>query len=83
MKKFLVDVYLPAAGKHFDAYLPAAKQIGEATRLLAELAGPLSGGSYQGTADALLLDAGSGRPFPRGDTVADAGIRNAARLILI
>ena len=80
---FLVDDYLPAAGKHVDVFLPAGKQIGEATRLLAELAGSLSGGSYQGTADAVLLDAGSGRPFPREATVADAGIRNASRLILI
>ncbi|MDR1210349.1 MAG: hypothetical protein LBK41_08590 [Clostridiales bacterium] len=83
MKKYLVDVHLPAAGKHYDAYLPSGKQIGEATRLLVSIAESLSGGSYKGTADSVLLDADSGEPYERGITVRDAGIRNASKLILI
>jgi hypothetical protein len=82
MKKYLVDVYLPASGKHYDVCLPAGKQIGEATQLLAKIAESLSG-DYMGTADAMLLDADSGEPFDRAETVYDAGIRNASRLILI
>jgi hypothetical protein len=83
MRKYLVDVHLPAAGKHYDAYLPSGKLIGEATRLLAGIAESLSGGSYKGTADSVLLDAGSGEPYSRDITVYDAGIRNASKLILI
>ena len=83
MKKYLVDVYLPAAGKHYDVYLPAGKQIGEATQLLVSIAESLSGGSYRGTADSLLLNANSGEPFNRSDTVYDAKIRNSSKLILI
>ena len=83
MKKYLVDVYLPASGKHYDVYLPTGKQIGEATQLLVSIAGSLSGGSYKGTAGALLLDADSGEPFDRSETVYDAGIRNSSKLILI
>lgn len=83
MKKYLVDVYTPASGQHFDAYLPAGKSIYEVTQLLTALTGPLSGGSYQGTADAILLDAVSGNPFPRDQSVFDAGIRNASELILV
>jgi len=83
MKKYLVDVYLPATGKHYDAYLPTGKRIGEATQLLVSIAESLSGGSYKGTSGAVLLDADSGNPLNRGATVYDAGIRNASKLILI
>ena len=38
MRKFLVDVYLPALGKHYDVYLPAGKKIGEATQLIVKIA---------------------------------------------
>lgn len=83
MKKYLVDVYLPAASKHYDVYLPSEKQVGEATKLLVTLMESLSGGSYEGTADAVLLDAENGAPLNRNSTVFDAGIRNSSKLILI
>ena len=83
MKKYLVDVYLPAAGKHLDVFLPAGKEIGEVVQLLVKVAEPLSGGSYSGTRDSMLLDAQSGELFDQSVTVEDAGIRNAASLILI
>ena len=83
MKKYLVDVFLPAAGKHYDVYLPTGKQIGEATQLLVHIAESLSSGSYKGTQGAMLLNADSGEPFDQSDTVYDAGIRNSSKLILI
>ena len=83
MKKYLVAVYLPASGKHLDVYLPTGKQIGEATQLLVNIAESLSGGSYKGTVNSVLLDASNGEPFNRSDTVYDAGIRNSSKLILI
>ena len=83
MKKYLVDVYLPAAGQHLDVFLPAGKQIGEVVHLLVSVADPLSGGSYRGTSDAMLLNADSGEPYEPYSTVEEAGIRNASHLILI
>ena len=83
MKKYLVDIYLPTIGMHYDVYLPAGKQIGEATQLIVGIAESLSGGSYMGTADAMLLSAADGTPLDRNITVYDAGIRNSSRLILI
>ena len=83
MKKYLVDVYLPASGRHYDVYLPTGKQIGEATQLLVNIIESLSGGSYKGTPNTILLNANSGEPFSRSDTVYDAGIRNSSKLILI
>ena len=83
MKKYLVDVYLPAAGIHYDVYLPTGKKIGEATKLLVGIVESLSGGSYKGSADAILLNANTGDPLNRNSTVYDAGIRNSSKLILI
>jgi hypothetical protein len=82
MKKYLVDIHLPAAGKHYDAYLPSGKLIGEATQLLVKIAESLSGGNYKGTADSVLLNAVSGEPYNRNITIYDAGIRNSSKLIL-
>lgn len=83
MRKYLVDIYLPAVGQHYDVYLPTGKRIGEATQLISGIAASLSGGSYKGGSDSVLLDADTGEPFERGMTVYDAGIRNSSRLILI
>ena len=83
MKKYLVDVYLPAAGKHLDVFLPSTKQIGEVIQLLVALTEPLSEGSYKGTSDTMLLNAITGEPYSLTDTVEKAGIRNASHLILI
>ena len=82
MKKYLVDLYLPSAGKHFDVYLPTGKQIGEVIQLLVSIAESLYGGSYKGTNDALLLNAYNGEPYNQNDSVYDAGIRNSSKLIL-
>ena len=83
MKKYLVDVYLPATGKHYDTYLPAGKQIGEATKLLVSLAESLTNGSFKGSANSLLINADNGEPLSWNNTVHDAGIRNSTGLILI
>ncbi len=83
MKKYLVDVYLPASGDHFDAFLPVNKSIGEVISLLAETVVPLTGNSYERTADTVLINAASGEVYDFNTTVLDSGIKNASKLILI
>ncbi len=83
MIKYLVDVYLPASGKHFDVFLPANKLIGEVISLLVDIVVPLSGNSFERTADTILINAANGEVYNFNTTVFDAGIRNAAKLILI
>ena len=83
MKKYLVNVYIPATGKHLDVYLPTGKQIGEATRLIANMAESLSNGSYKSTINTMLLNANNGEPLDNNKTVYDVGIRNSYKLILI
>jgi hypothetical protein len=83
MKKYLVDVYLPALGSHYDVYLPAGKKIGEAVKLLSGIMGSLSGGGFWSKGESVLLDADDGKPLEYDVSVYDAGIRNSSRLILI
>lgn len=83
MKKYLVDVYLPAAGKHFDVFLPENKYIGEAVSLIAEAVIPLSGNNFERTADTMLINANNGTVYNSNITVFDAGIRNSSKLILV
>lgn len=83
MKKYLVDVFCPSVGCHYDAYLPSNKRIREVTQLLVKLAGSLSDGAYQSTENAMLLLAENGRRLDPELTVKDSGIRNASHLILV
>lgn len=83
MKKYLVDVYLPTIGKHYCAYFPAGKKVGEATLLFIQIVESLTHGAYKGTDNSLLFNADDGEPIARNLTVYDAGIRNASMLILI
>ena len=83
MKKYLVDIYLPASGEHYDTYLPAGKLIGEATLLLVSIVESLSNGNYKGTSDTVLINAVNGEILNHNITVYDAGIRNSSKLILI
>ena len=83
MKKYLVDVYLPAIGSHYDVYLPAGKRIGEAVGLLSGMMESLSGGAFKSGPDSVLLDAEEGKPLEYCISVYDAGIRNSSKLILI
>lgn len=83
MKKYLVDVYLPAAGKHFDVFLPENKYIGEAVSLIAEAIIPLSGNRFEKTPYTVLINANNGMVYDSNITVFDAKIRNSSKLILI
>ena len=83
MKKYLVDVYLPTIGQHYDAYLPSERRIYEAMKLLADIAESLGSGTFRSRDISMLMDAETGEPFDPGITVREAGIRNSSHLILI
>lgn len=83
MKKYLVDVFLPAAGEHFDVFLPENKLIGEVITLLTEIIEPISGGKFEKTSDTVLINALDGSVYDFNTTVFDSGVRNNTKLILI
>ncbi len=83
MKKYLVDIYLPTIGTHYDVYLPANKTMAEAINLVVQLLERLSEGSYQAGATPALMALETGEGFPQHLSVHDAGIRNATKLVLV
>lgn len=83
MRKYLTDIYLPAAGMHLNVFLPSEKQIGEVIYLLGKAVEELCSGSYCCTDDSMLFYAERGDIISPELTVEEAGIRNASKLILI
>ena len=83
MKKYLVDVYIPAIERHFDVYLPETKLVSEAAVLIAGLAESIAGEYYRKSPNPLLLDAKTGESLYPDFTVRNAGVQNASRLILL
>ena len=82
MTKYIVDVFVPGIGTHYDVWLPAGKTIAEITDLLKNLVSSLSHGDYQGTMDSVLINADNGELFSQKLTVYDSGIKNSSSLIL-
>lgn len=83
MNKVLVEIFLPAAGMHFDVYLPLESKMSEVLTLVSSLLSDLSDGKYKATGDAVLCDAESGIIFNINMAVYELGIRNGSQLMLI
>lgn len=83
MEKVLVEVFLPAAGRSYDVYIPLASPMSEVLQLISALLSDLSEGSFQACEDTILCDAESGTIFNINIPVAELGIKNGSKLILI
>lgn len=83
MNKVLVEIFLPAAAESYDVYIPLDSQMSEVLTLVSSLLSDLSGGKYKATPDAVLCDAESGIIFNINMAVAELGIQNGSKLMLI
>ncbi len=81
--KALVEVFVPAAAKKFDVYIPLEIKMSEAVRLVAAALSELSDNKYKATADAVLCDADTGIIYNINVEVAELGIKTGSRLMLI
>ncbi len=81
--KALVEISVPAAGKKFDVYIPLKSRMSEVLKLVSSALSDLSDGKYIATKDAVLCDADSGIIFNVNIEVAELGIKNGSRLMLI
>ena len=81
MEKYLVEIRIPAAEAAFDAWLPAALTVGQATALACAMAKKLD--LPAPGAEALLCRAGDGAAYPADASVEQTDIRSGARLILM
>jgi hypothetical protein len=83
MNKVLVEIFLPAAGMSFDVYIPLESKMSEVLVLVSSLLSDLSDGKYKASGSAVLCDAESGIIYNINMAVAELGIQNGSRLMLV
>lgn len=83
MDKILVEVRVPAADMSVDAYFPLESKLWEVLSLLVSAVNELSAGKYRAAPDAVLCDAGSGIIYNINLEVAELGLQNGSKLLLI
>lgn len=83
MRKVLVEVFLPAAAREFDVYIPLESTIREITRMLAVALEELSTGQFEADGDIILCDADTEEILNPGNTAGELHIENGSRLILV
>ncbi|WP_378586114.1 methyltransferase [Neobacillus sp. GCM10023253] len=83
MNKVLVEIFLPAAAQSYEVYIPLESQMSEVLTLVSSLLGDLSDGKYKATGSEVLCDAETGIIFNINMPVAELGIKNGSKLMLI
>ena len=81
--KVLVEILVPAAGRSYDVWIPLESRMGEVTRMVIQALSELTAGEYKASADAVLCDSQSGSMYDVNTEIAELGIRNGSRLMLI
>ena len=83
MDKIVVELRITAINKIYDAKIPRDIQIWEATKLIVDMISNLHPGLYAGENEAMLVDFESGKVIAVNSLVADSGLTNGARVMLI
>jgi hypothetical protein len=83
MNKFLVEVYVPAANKTFDVFIPLSIQIFEVVNLIAIQVEALSEGQFKRSINTILCYREDGRLLDINSLVSDSDIKNGTKLLLI
>lgn len=81
--KALVEISVPATAQKFDVYIPLESKMSEVTKMVSCALNDLSDGKYKATDEAVLCDADTGIIFNINIEVAELGIKNGSRLMLI
>lgn len=83
MQTIIVEIYIPATSARFDFRLPSSGRIGD---IMAEITRVLEATQQNLQLDReqpMLCDQDRGLVLDRNDTVAEAGLRDGSRLILV
>lgn len=81
--KALVEISVPAANRKFDVFIPMESKMSEVVKMVATALSDLSDGKYKATNEAILCDADTGIIFNINMEIAELGIKNGSRLMLI
>lgn len=83
MRKYLVEIYLPAANKTFDVFVPTQAKVSEVTVLAAQAIAELADGTYTPTNDTVLCERSTGKILNINKSMEELEISNGSKLILI
>jgi hypothetical protein len=83
MDKILVEIYLPAANRNYDVYIPLKSKLHEIVALLAVAVTELSAGYFTGTNDTVICDKVTGIVFDINMSAEEIGLYNGSKLMLI
>ena len=83
MSKVLVEVYLPAARKSFDVYLPLEERLHTLLPVISQLLEDLSNGEFKATEQTVLCHYETGVIYNIELSVYELNIQNGSKLMLI
>ena len=83
MEKVLVEIFVPAANRSFDVFIPQTSKMNEVVILVSKTLSNLSNGKYKADASAILCDAESGYILNINSSVYELKIKNGSKLMLI
>jgi hypothetical protein len=81
--KILVELLLPAAEQTYDVYLPPESLTSAVQKLLSSIFNELADGKFKPTGAEILCDAETGAIYDMNMTVAELGLKNGSRIMLI
>lgn len=83
MDKILVEIYLPAANRSYDVYIPLNCKIHEIVGLIAGTFTELSDGYFTASNDVVICDKVTGVIFNINMSAKELGLKNGSKLMLI
>lgn len=83
MNKILVEIYVPALMKTFEAYIPIRSKVYDVLQLIESAVRELSDGSFQPDANVLLCERNTGIIYNINMSVEQIGLANGSQLMLV
>lgn len=83
MNKILIEVYLPAAEKNFDIWVPTHLMMYEVLKLVCKVATEMSDGLFAADQNTVICDHQDGSILNINLSVMELGLKNGSKLMLI
>lgn len=83
MDKILIQIYLPAANRGYDVFIPLKSRLHEVKALLANTLTELSEGYYTVMDNTVVCEKATGKILDINMSVEELNLKNGSKLILI
>lgn len=81
--KVLVELSVPAANKKFDIFIPVTSKMFDVRKMLVKVINDLCEGTYIASDDVVICEKESGIIYNINLEIAELGIENGTKLIMI